>query len=69
MSITVTALTRTFRYNGMTLPDADPTMTVEQVKAAYAVAYPELVSAAIEGPTEKDGVLTYEFRRGVGTKG
>ena len=69
MTITVTTLTRQFRYNGMTLPDTDPTMTVDQVKNAYAVAYPELVSAAIEGPTEKDGVLTFEFRRGVGTKG
>lgn len=69
MTIAVTALSRAFRYNGMTLPDHDSTMSVEQVKNAYAVAYPELVSATIEGPTEKDGVLTYEFRRGAGTKG
>ena len=65
----VTALARTFSYNGVSLPDPGATHTPEQAKNFYAVMYPEITSAAIEGPIEKNGKLEYTFRRAVGTKG
>jgi PRTRC genetic system protein C len=69
MSIAVALISRAFRYNGTPLPDPDPSMSVEQVKAFYSPAYPELTSSLTEGPTDEGGVLTYSFSRAVGTKG
>jgi PRTRC genetic system protein C len=40
-------LSRSFTYNGVKLPDPDPRMTPEDVKAAYSHQYPELATAAI----------------------
>ena len=65
----VTVLTRSFRYSGIPLADLDPSATVDQIKAMYAPAYPELNNSIVEGPTEENGNLVYEFRRAVGTKG
>ncbi len=69
MTIETTELVRTFRYNSVDLPDPGPQYTAEQVRDFFAATYPEIVSAAIEGPEEKDGKLVYTFRRAVGTKG
>lgn len=68
-TMTVAVIERRFKYSGIALPDLDPTASLEQIKAMYAPAYPELNNAVIEGPVEADNVLTYEFRRAVGTKG
>lgn len=65
----VSALERVFTYNGVTLPDPGAQHTPEQVKGFYAGMYPEITSAAIEGPTEKNGRLEYTFKKAVGTKG
>lgn len=66
----VTALIRTFSYNGVSLPDTDPKMTPAEVMNFYAsTMYPELTSAVIEGPDESNGKLRYSFRKAVGTKG
>lgn len=69
MAVTTAKLTRSFSYNGVTLPDPGEGLTVEQVRDIYSASYPEIVSAAIEGPTQKGGKLIYEFRKSVGTKG
>jgi PRTRC genetic system protein C len=69
MSLTVEKTTREFKYNGVALQDPDPKLTVEAVRDFYANLYPEIVSAAIEGPVQKGSKLTYEFRKAVGTKG
>jgi PRTRC genetic system protein C len=69
MSLIATPLKRVFRYNSVTLPDPGPTYTVEQVRDLYAATYPEITSAAVEGPEEDGDTLTYTFRRAVGTKG
>jgi PRTRC genetic system protein C len=61
--------TRAFKYNAIKLTDPDPALTVEGVREFYARIYPEIVSAAIEGPTNVNGTLTYTFAREVGTKG
>lgn len=69
MTIETTELVRTFRYNSVDLPDPGAQFTPEQVRDLFSNTYPEIVSAAIEGPEEKGGKLQYTFRRAVGTKG
>ena len=67
--LTTQAMPREFHYNGQKLPDPDPNLSPERVKAFYAAQYPELATAVLEGPTVKDGVLAYTASRAVGTKG
>ena len=69
MAIQTSSLNRTFAYSGMTLPDPGKGLSPEQVRDVYSATYPELISAAIEGPEKKGDNLVYTFRKGVGTKG
>lgn len=69
MAIETKVLTRTFSYSGMTLPDPGKGLSPEEVRDVYAATYPELISAAIEGPDKKGDNLVYTFKKGVGTKG
>ncbi|HCI53299.1 MAG TPA: PRTRC system protein C [Gallionella sp.] len=69
MAIQTTTLTRSFSYGGMTLPDPGKSLSLEEVRDVYAAAYPELVSASIEGPEKRGDNLIYTFKKGVGTKG
>ena len=62
-------ITRSFRFNNRTLPDPNPKLSPAQVKDLYAAQFPELASAAIEGPELKSGQQVYGFARQVGTKG
>jgi len=62
-------VTRSFRFNKRVLPDPNPKLTPAQVKDLYAAQFPELASAAIEGPELKNGQQVYGFARQVGTKG
>ncbi len=68
MSIVVAALSRCFKYNGLTLPDI-PGLTVEQVKEVYAAQYPELLTAEAQLGEVVRGVQEVAFKRAVGTKG
>ena len=63
------AMPRSFTYNGVKLPDPDPRMTPEEVKAIYSHQYPELATAAITGPEASREHLLYNFVRAIGTKG
>lgn len=65
----IQALRREFIYNGIKLPDPDPKLTIEQVRETYATAYPEVTTAAIEGPESVDNKLVYRFVRAIGVKG
>lgn len=65
----IQALTRKFTYNGTMLADPGPNFTPQQVQQFYGAAYPEITSAVIEGPVEKNGNLEYNFKKSVGTKG
>lgn len=65
----VTTLSREFSYNGVKLPDPNPSMTIEEVRAIYANQYPDLATASIAGPETSDGKLHYSFVRAIGTKG
>jgi PRTRC genetic system protein C len=63
------ALSRSFSYNGLKLPDPDPRMTPEEVKNIYSNQYAELATAAIMGPEASGDHLQYNFVRAIGTKG
>ena len=65
----VHVLEREFLYNGVKLPDTTPTMTPEQVRDTYTLLYPEIATAAIEGPETIAGRLVYKFVRAIGAKG
>lgn len=54
-------LVREFHYNGVTLPEVSSTMSVEEVRTAYTPLYPEIATAAIEGPETVAGKLVYKF--------
>lgn len=62
-------LTRKFRYNSLTLPDPNESMTLDQVREFYATQFPELNNAVTEGPTTENGVATWKFVRAAGAKG
>jgi PRTRC genetic system protein C len=67
--VKIEPLERSFCYNGLRLPDPDPSLTVEQVRDMYVNTYPELATAAVEGPSPVDGRMEYTFTRAVGAKG
>ncbi len=60
---------RVFRYNAVELEDPGPEHDPVDVRNLYSATYPEIVSAAIDGPEEKDGKRVYTFRKAIGTKG
>ena len=68
MTAIVQQMGRSFSYNGMSLPDPGSNLDLEAVRDVYSAAYPELVSAAIEGPERKGNKLVYTFRKAVGAK-
>jgi PRTRC genetic system protein C len=67
--MTVERATRLFRYLGLTLPDPDSQLGVEDVRSMYAATYPEITTAAVTGPEAIDGKLVYTFTKAIGTKG
>jgi len=67
--IEVTTLSREFTYNGVKLPDPNPNMTPEEVRAIYTNQYPDLATASITRPEADGGKLRYGFVRAIGTKG
>ena len=69
MSIQTRPMERNFTYLGLQLADPNPSLTPEQVRDVYSSSYPEITTAAIEGPAAIDGTLRYKFTRAIGTKG
>ncbi|MGA2983882.1 MAG: PRTRC system protein C [Terriglobia bacterium] len=65
----VEKLIREFTYNGIRLPDPNARLSVEEVRNLYAGSYPEIATAAIEGPESTGNKLIYRFSRSIGTKG
>jgi len=65
----VEKLIREFTYNGIRLPDPNARLSVEEVRNLYAGTYPEMATAAIEGPEAVGNKLLYRFSRSIGTKG
>ena len=69
MPLTINKMTRLFQFNGIRLPDINPNMTVDEVKALYAAQYPELATAVVNGPEAVGDKMRYTFERAIGSKG
>ena len=69
MSISIAALVREFTYNGMALMDPGPAFSPDQVRDLYTAQYPELTTAAVDGPDLKGEVAHFKFVRAAGAKG
>ncbi len=65
----VTPAVREFSYLGIRLPDPNPQLSADEVKTLFSAQYPELATAAINGPEAVGGKLRYEFLRALGSKG
>jgi len=69
MTISVTKLIREFTYNGMTFVDPGAAFSPDDVRDLYSAQYPELTTAAIDGPEFKGEVAHFKFVRAAGAKG
>jgi PRTRC genetic system protein C len=69
MPLTITKMTRLFQFQGIRLPDPNPNMPVDEVKALYAAQYPELATAVVNGPEAVGDKMRYTFERAIGSKG
>jgi PRTRC genetic system protein C len=69
MPLTITKMTRLFTFNGIRLPDPNPSMSVDEVKALYSAQYPELATAVVNGPEAVGDKMRYTFERAIGSKG
>lgn len=65
----VAQLRRVFLYNGVKLPDPGVDLSAEQALQMFVPTYPELATAAVEGPAPVNGELQFTFTREVGSKG
>jgi len=62
-------LKRYFAFQGLKLPDPNPTLTPEEVRSFYSAQYPDLATASITGPEVVGDKFFYNFSRAIGTKG
>lgn len=69
MALTVSKMTSDFQFHSIRLPDPNPAMSVDEVKALYAAQYPELATAVVNGPEAVGDKLRYTFERAIGSKG
>ena len=69
MAIKVERMIRDFVFNNIHLPDPNPELPIEKVHEIHAMTYPEISTAAVEGPEAVGNRLRYTFSRAVGTKG
>lgn len=69
MPIKTETIIRKFTYNGVDLPDPNPTLSVTDVQSILANTHAEIANAAVDGPNVKGNVHTYTFVKSVGTKG
>ena len=69
MAVKVEKMIREFVFNDIKLPDPNPDLPVEGVREVFAMTYPEITTAAVEGPEPVGNRLRYRFSRAVGSKG
>ena len=69
MALVIEGVKRSFKYKKNILDDPNPEWEPKQVLRHYSSIYPELVSATVDVPKNEKGVLIYEFKEQVGTKG
>ena len=51
------------------MPDPDPSLGIEAVISIFASTYPEITTAAVNGPEVVDGKQVYTLQKAIGTKG
>lgn len=68
-SLTVATLKREFVYGNQVLQDPNPSLSIDQVRDALTVAYPEIATAALAGPEITESAMRYTFTRAIGSKG
>jgi len=68
-ALKVTEVSRQIVYEGRTLADVNPDISVQDVLAIHALTSPELATAVIEGPELKEGQRVYTVKKRLGTKG
>jgi PRTRC genetic system protein C len=69
MPLKVTKASRRFEYNGVVLPDPNPSFDLPKVKEILALTHPEIATSEITGPVSKNGTLVFRVERAVGSKG
>lgn len=69
MPLKTSRAVREFQYNGLKLPDPNPTSGVEAVRDIFAMTYPEIATAQVSGPEVVGGKMIYKFERAIGSKG
>ena len=69
MATVVSEVTRLFKYNGVQLPDPGEGLSTEAVRDLYSTTYPEIVSAAVDGPSYEGDSVVYTYVRAVRDKG
>lgn len=69
MTIAIAVINRLFAYNGMQLPDIDPSMSPTDVRDVYSAQYADLTTAEIVDNGIENGVHTFAFLKQVGDKG
>jgi PRTRC genetic system protein C len=62
-------LIRHFEFNGLRLPDIDPTLPPEEIRTLYSHQYPDIATASITGPEAVGNKLVYRLTRAIGSKG
>jgi PRTRC genetic system protein C len=62
-------LIRHFEFNGLRLPDIDPTLPPEEIRTLYSHQYPDIATASITGPEAVGDKLVYRLTRAIGSKG
>ena len=67
--ITEARMSREFSYQGVRLPDPNPSMTPEEVRQFFATQFPDITTASITGPEADGEKLRYSFTRAIGAKG
>ena len=61
---------RSFVYDGETLPDPDPRLTIDEVRRVFEEFFPELGHASLTVKESQEGGKTvYVFERTLGSKG
>jgi PRTRC genetic system protein C len=59
---TIKAPTRVFKFGSLQLPDPDPSMTPDDVRALYAANYPSLHAFTVSDPEVSHDTLVYTFK-------
>ena len=68
--MTIETMTREFRYGELRLGDPNPKLTIDEVRTAFSVSYPEISTATLTGPEAVGNKLVYHFAKAsIGTKG